>query len=350
MMQNSRRRPVVLHVTECFEGGVGKAIRSYADNTDAFEHQLLAVGNDVDDERNLSRFARVTDLEDGLWKRVSQIRQIASAGGADLIHAHSSWAGVYARLRSMSVPIVYEPHGYAFEMASRVRRLSYFSAERLLGLRRIAATAVLSPREELLARTVSPGSSVILIPNSPTIARYLSDPAEALIRPAPIITMIGRVCAQKDPEYFVRLLEEVRVGIPDARGRWIGDGDFHAVEVLKAAGVEVTGWRDPKSLTAKLDETSVYVHTAQYEGFPLSVLDAAARRVPIHARAIPAFDGSPIAQHLTVRDHADAVVRTVEDPEHRASIVSLGEELLALMNSSEQENKLTTLYRRAMQR
>lgn len=341
-------RPVVLHVTECFEGGVGKAVRSYVDQTDEFEHRLLAVGAEMEEERSLTRFAQVTELRPGLLRRIEQVRAMVNDEQVELVHAHSSWAGVYARVSSLSSPVLYQPHGYAFEMASRLKGTVYRTAESLLGRRRIASTVALSPREASLAMKVGGRSPVTVIPNAPTIAHAPAAVDVTVATTAPVITMIGRVCAQKDPEYFIRLLAEVRRHVPDARGRWIGDGEAQLVEALRAVGAEVTGWLDSEQLAESLDDTSVYVHTAQYEGFPLSVLDAAARRVPIHARAIHAFDGSPVLQHSRLLDHAAAVVRTLTDPGHRASVTAAGEDLLALMNTALQKEKLAALYQKVI--
>ncbi len=72
---------------------------------------------------------------------------------------------------------------------------------------------------------------------------------------------------------------------------WIGTGEDEAVRELRAAGVEVTGWLSPSAVREELKRCSAYFHSASYEGFPISVLDAAALGLPVVVREIAAFEG-----------------------------------------------------------
>lgn len=345
-------RPLrILHVTECYEGGVGKAIATYAANTPDFEHHLLAIGRDVDRAMETDLFASVTTFGSSFLGRIRQVGRTSADLQIDLVHAHSSWAGVYTRAAPSDVPVVYQPHGYAFEMSGRIKASIYRFAERLLALRGTAAVATLSPHESSLARSVGSKARIVEIPNAPTVALVETvDRAAAEAPTTMTMTMVGRVCDQKDPAYFTALVAQVRQMSPGVHARWIGGGEETSVKKLEAFGVEVTGWSDSGRLQELLDDSTVYVHSSRYEGFPLSVLDAAARKRPILARAISAFDESPVAQYTSLDSHAQAVVRVFEDRLFREEIVAKGASMLSVMNKDSQHRRLSELYRLAAEK
>ena len=140
----------ILHVTECFSTGVSRAVRTIAQLTPEHDHHLLYVG--LDDPGD-GTFASHRLLPDGTSARIRAVREVADSLGADVVHAHSSWAGVYARALPLSARVVYQPHGYKLTdtSASRPVRFAVAAAESVLGLRSDAVVA-LSPQEARLAR------------------------------------------------------------------------------------------------------------------------------------------------------------------------------------------------------
>ena len=72
----------------------------------------------------------------------------------------------------------------------------------------------------------------------------------------------------------------MRLEIENARFVWVGTGDSRREAMLRAVGVEVTGWLPQESVRAQLAGASVYVQTSRWEGLPLSVLQAMAVGLP----------------------------------------------------------------------
>lgn len=338
-------RPTVLHVTECFEGGVGRAIQNIAASATFADHHLLGAGADMKSDRARALFKSVTELPDGKAAQFRAVHRQLRRGRAEVVHAHSSWAGLYARTARIQGALVYQPHGYAFEMSGRLRGTAFYVAEKMLSLRK-QQIVVLSERERQLATVLAPSASVSLLTNLPTVPEVeASDEWSAPVR-AVRIAMNGRVSAQKDPDFFVEVVRELRARDIEAEPIWIGDGKAELRARLEAAGITVTGWLDSDGIIRELDRCDIYVHTAAYEGFPLSVLDAAARGVPVIARRIHAFDGGPVHQADDAETVATDIQRWLREPGFRHELTSVNARLLSTMNPTVFEAQARALYAR----
>lgn len=338
----------ILHVTECYEGGVGRAIRNIVRILPDDVHLLLARGSGIGTDAHL--YACVTALPDGPLSALVAVQKVTRRLSPDLLHAHSSWAGIYTRLLPLPVPVVYEPHCYAFEDTNRGRVFrSLFWLAEYWASRRTASVLTLSPREALLARRVSASTPIYYLPNAPTLP--VVPPAIALDKTfTQSMCMIGRAAAQKDPGYFVRVADEVRRHVPNVECTWIGGGEPGYIELLESSGIRVTGWLEPAEVARELDHAGVYVHSALYEGFPLSVLDAASQGVPVIARDIPCFNDTPLVRGQAPQDVAEKAIAALTDPQTRLSVINRGYALLEHMNEANQMNALEHAYTECLSR
>ncbi|PRY63674.1 glycosyltransferase involved in cell wall biosynthesis [Knoellia remsis] len=337
-------RPIrVLHVTECYSTGVSRAIRRLVSLRPDAEHHLLWTG---DDDPAADGFATCTPLPATPPARVRAVARVARDIDADVVHAHSSWAGVYARVAPLSAHVVYQPHGYKLTDPDLPPplRAAYAVAERLLGARTDEVVA-LSPQETRLAARLSPQAVRQLIPNVATLA----GPVPAA--PQPVVAMAGRVSAQKGPEFFAEVARRVTATVPEVRMVWIGSADDERLgDVLTKAGVEITGWVDQRRLATLLSSASAYLHTAAYEGFPLSVLDAAVCDLPIIVRDIPAFEGTPLERVTDPAEAADTVLEVLARGPARERALAGARRLVARMSVDAQRAAAADLYATARRR
>ena len=332
----------VLHITECYDGGTGRAIAARVVNAPDHQHHLLWAGDEVPDPR--VKWASTTPLPSGFRRRVRAISAAERALRPDYIHAHSSWAGAYARIVRRTAPIIYEAHCFRFDdpTLSGGSRMLFRLAEQIMA-RRTATFGVLTPREAQLVAGLSERASAVLIPNVPTLPIVRSVMREPRVT-SPVVSMLGRIAPQKDPGFFLEVARRVRSAVPHVKFRWIGDGSARDRERLLLAGVEVTGWLDAQGVAQSLLDTDVYFHSAAYEGFPLSVLDAAACGIPIAARSIPAFAHAPILSSGTVDGVAILIEGLLSDRLLLAAAGDANETLLSIMNEHALRRVLRQLY------
>jgi len=332
----------ILHVAECYEAGVGHAVDTIARVLETAEHLLLFSG----EKRPSTKFSDTLQFGPGFLRRIRDVRAAVQTYNPDIVHLHSSWAGVYGRVAGLHTPIVYQPHCYKFDdpQLPRHKTILFQNAERLLG-RLAKIVLALSPHEMTLANKVSPNAQCLMLPNAPSL------PARGTSLTWPLekkVVMVGRISPQKDPSFYIEVSRMVREHIPDARFTWIGEGDEGLTKHLRDHNVEVTGWLDETTLSNELDSASCYVHTAMYEGFPLSVLDAAARSLPIVTRKIPAFAGTGLIQGDSPGAVAQYVTDILSEAEQAEDAWLRSRLLLDNMNENKQREALLSAYRIAL--
>lgn len=333
----------ILHVTECTGGGVLRAVVMAARAAPEHTHVLCSP---LTSDEAPAGFAEVRTLPGSLPARILAVRREVRAAAPDVVFAHSSWAGIYTRALRSDVPIVYQPHCYVFEDLSRPAALrgAYRLVESALAPRS-AVTVSLTPHEAALARSTG-AVDVEHVPNAATVTRApgASGTSSSAARS---IVMVGRISPQKDPGLFAEIARRTRAVDPSITFRWIGDGDADQRSELESAGVEVTGWVGDEDLVDLLGSASLYVHTAAYEGFPLSILDAATLRVPTVVRAIAATAHTRLASFDDAAGAVHIIRRALDDPGARAEILARTCELEESMNAEQHRQSLARTYDRA---
>lgn len=292
----------ILHVVDRETGGVPVAVGSYIENTPMLDHAILSPSADSEVFRLRPEAATFVQMANGRSPvaAVRSVRACVRALQPEVVHAHSSFSGAFVRLAlsHRSVRLVYTPHCFSFERtsASGLERAVFRLAERLLA-RNTSVIAACSPREAELASALAPRRvEVVTVPNVSSVPARASqnEPSEAEKSPRSFkVGMIGRIGGQKDPGAFVETIERLQsLGLP-AEGIWLGSGKGVDEDALRARGIRVSGWVSGSRLLQEIDDLDAYVHSAAWEGFPVSILDVLARRVPSVVRNVPSFSYLP---------------------------------------------------------
>jgi glycosyltransferase involved in cell wall biosynthesis len=293
----------VLHVAESFSAGVATAIEGYIDHGPpevrhsicGYRRPEIQVGDALD-----SRVPFIA-LPHGKREQFAAIWRALHETDADVVHLHSSWGGMFGRvaLPRRRPRVVYTPHCYGFDRQdlSRVARSAIRVTESVLGWR-IDAVGACSHNEAQQASRLWPRRTIVdlpyVLPTKLTDAlrqsrHAASSPGDRAIE----IAAVGRVGPQKDPAFFAQVAELVAADTErreQVRLTWIGGGDADGEARLRRAGVEVTGWVTRGEATARLAHAHAYVHTAAWEGLPLTLLEAATLDLPLVLRRIPALE------------------------------------------------------------
>lgn len=281
--------PTVIHVAESFASGTASAIGDFVRNyPDAVHHLVYSCRDEAQlDVDELTDFATKTEMPPGTTARVRFLRRLLRRSpGRVIVHAHSSMAGAYVRAAvraSADRPLVYTPHCYSFERrdVSWPVRQGFRALEWLLSFNTTAYGAC-SPREAELSHWPLSRARVVTVPNvqPPGLPRHRP---RTIAHPLRIVGN-GRLGPQKDPAFFAEAFHRAQQIHPELQAVWIGGGTGEHIEVLRRRGVEVTGWLPREQALKLMSECDLYLHTAQWEGFPISILEAAGIGLPVVAR------------------------------------------------------------------
>lgn len=287
----------VLQVVPRAGGGLLAAVVDHVSNTSHFEHHVL-IARELDWQTGdeLDRVAAsVTELPAGHMARMRCIREHVAMLRPDVVHAHSSFGGFYTRValgRGWRERLVYTPHCYSF-LRKDIRapvKLAFLAAESALSFRN-RHVAACSPLEARVAKRLPGRHRVRYVPN---VVSNVYAPGPRVAPPAPgepiLAATVGRVTAAKAPHVFAAAARTSRErGLP-IRWVWIGGGDADGTADLQAAGVEVTGWVTRTEALTRMEQAHVYVHTAAWEGSPITILEAALADIPVVARRNRPFE------------------------------------------------------------
>ncbi|MBU2696848.1 glycosyltransferase family 4 protein [Pimelobacter sp. 30-1] len=279
----------VVHLVESLGGGVLSSVLTMVDATPDIEHHLVTWPRrdhaDTGDERR--PFHTTGALPRGPLAAARALRAEVGELAPDVLHAHSSYAGMLARGGELDVDVIYSPHCFAFERRDigAVHRAGIRHIERAL-VRRTAVLVACSPHEAVLARNLG-HRRVVTVPN-----RALNPPDVRARFATPLrVVTAGRISSQKDWRHLLAAKRSFDdAGVRPAQWEWLGGGEPGAEAALREGGIAVSGWLSRDEVVRRLAAAQVYVHTAAWEGAPVSIIEAATVGLPIVARRIPTLE------------------------------------------------------------
>jgi len=288
----------ILEVSESFATGTMEIICAIAAGAVEQGHRLaIAYGKRPETPTDLrAQVPREVELIELPWtgrtagnqlRTVPALRRVCRDWRPDVIHLHSSFAGLLGALSIARIaPSIYTPHGYSFLSAkSGVTRRAYRLAERFVA-RRVTVLGAVSESEARQAREVG-ARSVVVVPNGiPDLdPDRLSLERRPPPRARPLVVSMGRIVPARLPHATIRILQAVS-DLADTM--WIGGpgADLSLEDDVRAAGIEVTGWMDRDSAVERLAEATVLLNWSAWDSHPLSVLQAMAHDVAVIASDI----------------------------------------------------------------
>ena len=221
-------------------------------------------------------------------RAIRSIRSLIRLERPDVVHCHSSHAGLVTRLAAASLrtPCVFTAHGLPFKRGvPAARRTVAWFAELLLA--RLPATVVcINEYERSLARRWLriPARRLRVIPTSVPDRPLL--PAPRRREDTPVVCTVCRLAPPKRVDTLIRAMtlipEPVSLSV-------VGEGPAQddLVELARSLDAEVTFWGDRDDVADILDAADLFVICSDHEGAPVSVLEAMRAGLPIVASDLP---------------------------------------------------------------
>ncbi|HYY82371.1 MAG TPA: glycosyltransferase [Actinomycetes bacterium] len=220
------------------------------------------------------------------------------AGGYDIVHTHTSKAGVLGRFaaRARKVPaVLHTIHGFPVHpgMSWPVRQ-ALLAVEGLAAgcTDRVVVVCEANAREALALGIATPEQLAVIVSGVPTAAVASGDRARGraalgLPEDAPVVGTVTRLMQQKAPLDFVAAARRIVAADPAAHVLVVGDGPLRADVERAATGeprIHLLGFRDdvPDLLAA----TDVVAFSSLWEGLGRALTEAVLAAKPVVATAV----------------------------------------------------------------
>ncbi len=217
-----------------------------------------------------------------------ELRRLLLKEKPDVVHTHSSKAGILGRLAAWAagVPVVVHTfHGFGFhDGQSWLKKWLCIVTERLAGSLSTALVFVSRANEDYARRYgLGRPDSYVLIRSGVKLSEFPArcDAAEkkkslGLEPETRLVLSVGNFKPQKNPEDFLTAAKIVARSQPDAAFVFVGDGPLRGkleagVGVLKPRFL-MPGWR--RDVAELLVATDVFVLTSLWEGLPRALVEA----------------------------------------------------------------------------
>jgi glycosyltransferase involved in cell wall biosynthesis len=268
--------------------------------------------------------------------------------GYDLVHTHLFVSGVFGRLAAMmaGVPAVIQEQCNETEVAGVWRRW----IDRVLGNRTAGVICVSKSTKEfnVQAKRIDP-ARIWVVPNGIDPQRFAVDASKRLRRrllglfelPSvdQIVIGIGRLERQKRFDIFLQAARLINNRVANVGFLVVGDGSDRkeleslATELGLSPSVRFTGPRS--DVPTLLGISDVFLLTSDFEGLPLTVLEALAMQLPVVATDVDGTSevlgggvGGILVPPKDPAATADAVLSLLHDEERRREMGQQGRQLV----------------------
>lgn len=324
----------IVHIAEC-AGGVDRYIRALLEkmNRDRFEHILLCskTFDEKDYKELVKEFIVINTMNNNLsfndFKAMLEVRRHLKQLKPDVIYCHSSKAGGIGRIANIGLgyKVLYNPHGWAFNMPSGMKPRFYAFLERMLSkvTDRIIAVSNFE-KINALDKHICKAKKIKVIVSGidrEELSKMASEgnvtrTSLGIPQDAYVIGSSARLCETKAQDIMIKAAVEIKKEIPEAFFLMIGDGEKReeienlAVKYELEKCLKITGWVDnPMPYERLLDQGWLL---SRWEGFGLALTEYMLLRKPILATEVCAIPELIINREngmLVAMDNIEEIVK-----------------------------------------
>ncbi len=289
MIEVNKRMRIMFVSTNADLAGAPLHVLSLAENLPErlFKLQLIFGENEFVSKKLISQKYDVSVINTlrsdlniiGTIRSMISLYKIARVKRPHVIHAHSTKAGLVARLVGLlvGIPVIYTIHGWGFGLG-RKRILSFFifQVEYLLKFTTAHYIAVSNADRNI-------GVNNLRIPENKitTIYNGVENRVINHFPPAFTITMIARNDYQKDYLTFFKAINGIDA-IIYCVGRGTDSSEFKKMAKLHAPDSfsKIIFFGPTDNIANILSKTSVFVLSSKFEGLPMTIIEAMAAGIP----------------------------------------------------------------------
>lgn len=292
------KRIKVVHIVEALGGGVYTYFKDLTNffGTPEIQNQIETIviyssnRKEIIPENIKKDFSKgVSLIEINMVRELSLIQDFKSAFSIrrklkelnpDIVHLHSSKAGVIGRFATAGIlkqkQVFYTPHGYSFlrqdisDLKKSIFRKIEIYTQKFFG----GVTIACGDTEFEIGKKIGDSRLVRNGIDVNEIYKFHKPVENEKLT----IGIVGRITFARNPKLFNSIAEQ----FPFYNFVWIGDGEFR--NEITAKNISVTGWFfNSEEIYDEINKIDVYIQTSLWEGLPIAVLEAMALKKPVVA-------------------------------------------------------------------
>ncbi|BEO17521.1 glycosyltransferase family 4 protein [Serratia marcescens] len=319
----------VLHVAETVKGGVATVIRQLVQQNDEFDFycvlpdsQYREIGAFPDEKMKV--FSRTGRNIPSFISLAIKYIQLVRKEKPDVIHVHSTFAGVVCRLLTPLVrmtckpKIIYCPHAFSFLMdTSEKKKKVYAKIEKVLQKNTdvIICTSEYEKRTALMAGMEPGNLTVVYNGVEPPVA--LPDETNPYHQDKINILFVGRFDYQKGFD----LVQQIADKLDDRFLITIVGGNVHAKEQpAPHVRMDFKGWLTPSAMAPYFTYADVLLMPSRWESFGLVAVEAESYGLPVVASrcsSLPEVVNEGVTGYLFTTNAADEAAEILSTRDKR---------------------------------
>ena len=288
----------IVHICQSDIGGTTEYIYLLLKNMDTNKYQnILICPSSGNIQKKISKLnikiyiiemiRNISSFKD--FKDILKIRKILKKEKPDVLFLHSSKAGALGRMARIGIKnlkVLYNPHGWAFNMeGSSKKKFFYGAIEKFLSyFTDIIINISEDEYETAIKRNISE-KKMVIIKNGIEIEKYKENKKEIFLDKY-VIGFVGRLSEQKNPLFLVEIAKELL----DKKEQnftfyVVGDGELRGEleKKIKENNLEsyffLRGWSE--KVEEDIRNFDIALMISKWEGFGLVVCEYMAAKKPV---------------------------------------------------------------------
>ena len=274
----------ILHVGEYVNGGVATYLKTLINGLQQYEdiENYLVMSKykseqDWGDTQNRVTYYEYKRSIFNIFKAMIFIYKFINKMQPDIIHVHSTWAGVFVRFPLLFVKkkakVIYQPHGWAFLMdTSNLKKQIYILIEKILSIPTDKIINISNYEQNKAIEYGFNRNKMVMIYNGVADRKNTGSMKITMDKNKINLLFVGRLDRQKGLDVFLQTYE--KYDFLNIHLYVIGRSVLDNTVPQNTSKTTYLGWVDNKDIDAYYQACDAVIMPSRWEGFGLVAIEA----------------------------------------------------------------------------
>ncbi len=283
----------ILHVGEYVNGGIATYLRTLLSGLQKYDdvenYLLISKYKSQRGWENITKkvfYYKYKRSISNIFSAIKQIHAVIKDINPDIIHVHSTWAGLFVRLpylfRKRKAKIIYQSHGWAFLMdTSNYKKYIYALVEKILSIPTDKIINISNYEQKQAIKYGLNKNKMIMIYNGVEDKENNSNLKLNWDKNKINLLFVGRLDRQKGLDLFLDVYDKIK--LKNMHLYVIGTSVLDDNLPKSTEYVTYLGWVDNKYIDVYYQACDAVIMPSRWEGFGLVAIEAMRNSKPIIA-------------------------------------------------------------------